>query len=182
MTEDDTLVKALDDVRKRRAELQRDYELIAAELAKLQLAENSLAAIVEGAPLDLSTMPSAPAYDSRPMDEFAAPSQQRAPARGTRGARGPRANSAKGRLKALLMEAGPQGLTHAEIGRRLPDVASGTLATYLSVMASGGEAERRGDFYTAGRALHGGEPMMGEETDDADHPSDHGIDFDEADE
>ncbi len=64
-----------------------------------------------------------------------------------RGPPRPRANSAKGRLKALLEEAGPQGLSHAQISDRLHDVAPNTLATYLSVMTTSGEVERHGDFY-----------------------------------
>ena len=54
-----------------------------------------------------------------------------------------------GRLKALLDGTGPQGLSHAEIERRLPDVAPNTLNTYLSMMVTGGEAVRRSDFYVA---------------------------------
>ncbi|MGT2488054.1 hypothetical protein ACU4GA_23315 [Methylobacterium oryzae CBMB20] len=76
---------------------------------------------------------------------------------GRRGARGPRANSAKGRLKALLGSAGPQGLSHAQIAERLPDVAPNTLNTYLSMLVTGGEAIRNGDFFTAAAAPDGGE-------------------------
>jgi len=53
-------------------------------------------------------------------------------------------------LKALLEEAGSEGLTHAEISERLTDVAANTLNTYLSVMANSGELERQGDKYRAG--------------------------------
>ncbi|GJE62739.1 hypothetical protein MPOCJGCO_4874 [Methylobacterium trifolii] len=48
MTEGDTLVKALADVRQRKAELQSEFDRISTELAKLKLAEKALAAIVEG--------------------------------------------------------------------------------------------------------------------------------------
>ena len=82
---------------------------------------------------------------------------------GRRGARGPRANSAKGRLKVLLGSAGPQGLSHAEIAERLPDVAPNTLNTYLSMMVTGGEALRKGDFFTAVEGAHDED-----EPDDAD--------------
>ncbi|MGX5774336.1 hypothetical protein [Methylorubrum zatmanii] len=144
MSEGDTLAKALADVRRRMADLQADYERIAAELTKLRVAEKSLAAIVEGASLEgVAGLASAEAG-------FSAEPQVRAGRGGGRGSRGPRANSAKGRLKALLEGAGPQGLSHAEIARRLPDVAPNTLNTYLSVMANSGEAVRRGDFYSAG--------------------------------
>jgi hypothetical protein len=141
MANDDTLAKALASVRQQRETLQAEYERVGAELAKLRLAERSLASIVEGTPLD----------------ELAAdrPESRRAPAsedrpRGSRGPRGPRANSAKGRLKALLEEAGSEGLTHAEISERLTDVAANTLNTYLSVMANSGELERDGDRYRTG--------------------------------
>jgi hypothetical protein len=139
MVGDDTLAKALADVRKRRADLQADYERITTELNKLRTAEKSLAVIVEGAtPDETSTLLGLDSAGEAPGR----------PRRATgRGSRGPRANSAKGRLKALLEETGPQGLSHAEIERRLPDVAPNTLNTYLSMMVTSGEAERRGDFY-----------------------------------
>ncbi|WP_091683267.1 hypothetical protein [Methylobacterium sp. 275MFSha3.1] len=141
MAGDDTLAKALADVRQRRADLQSDYERIVTELTKLRTAEKSLAAIVEGGPgaeVDFDT-------DFAAMEE-----RPGSPKRGRgRGSRGPRANSAKGRLKALLEQTGPQGLSHAELERRLPDVAPNTLNTYLSMMVTGGEAVRRGDFYVA---------------------------------
>ncbi|WCS26530.1 hypothetical protein LOK46_06745 [Methylobacterium sp. NMS14P] len=141
MANDDTLAKALANVRQQRATLEADFERVGAELTKLRLAERSLASIVEGTPLDepaddLPTRRHAPAGEDRP--------------RGIRGPRGPRANSAKGRLKALLEEAGSEGLTHAEISERLTDVAANTLNTYLSVMANSGELERDGDKYRAG--------------------------------
>ena len=141
MANDDTLAKALASVRQQREILEAEYERVSGELAKLRQAERSLASIVEGTPLE----------------ELAAdrPASRRAPAsedrpRGSRGPRGPRANSAKGRLKALLEEAGSEGLTHAEISERLTDVAANTLNTYLSVMANSGELERDGDTYRAG--------------------------------
>ncbi|GJE60003.1 hypothetical protein [Methylobacterium trifolii] len=138
MTEGDTLVKALADVRQRKAELQSEFDRISTELAKLKLAEKALAAIVEGTPLDAGGLLS-----------DADDGQTRAQRGTTRGVRGPRANSAKGRLRALLHETGPQGLSQADIARQLPDVAEGTLNAYLSVMVTRGEAVRRGDFYTA---------------------------------
>ncbi|HEV2545225.1 MAG TPA: hypothetical protein VGU70_20960 [Methylobacterium sp.] len=142
MSEGDTLAKALADVRQRMAHLQAEYERVSAELTKLRVAEKSLAAIVEGAPLG-DALGGVGAVASTFSAEVRS-------GRGGRGSRGPRANSAKGRLKALLEGAGPQGLSHAEIARRLPDVAPNTLNTYLSVMANSGEAVRRGDFYSAG--------------------------------
>ena len=144
MAEDNTLTKALVDVRARRAALQSDYDRIASELAKLRAAEAALTSIVEGGPLEDTARATA-------SDGSRASTGDRASSAlaGRRGARGPRANSAKGRLKALLGSAGPQGLSHAEIGDRLPDVAPNTLNTYLSVMVTGGEAIRNGDFFTA---------------------------------
>ncbi len=143
MSEGDTLAKALADVRQRMNDLQAEYDRVSVELAKLRVAEKSLAAIVEGAPLEAVMSAGAPAASAF--------SGEARPGRGGgRGSRGPRANSAKGRLKALLEGAGPQGLSHSEIARRLPDVAPNTLNTYLSVMANSGEALRRGDFYAAG--------------------------------
>ncbi|SEI08673.1 hypothetical protein SAMN02799636_05424 [Methylobacterium sp. 275MFSha3.1] len=141
MANDDTLARALANVRHQRESLEAEYERVSGELTKLHLAERSLASILEGTPLDdpaddLSTRRRAPASEDRP--------------RGSRGPRGPRANSAKGRLKALLEEAGSEGLTHAEISERLTDVAANTLNTYLSVMANSGELERQGDKYRAG--------------------------------
>ena len=143
MAEDNTLTKALVDVRARRASLQSDYDWLAAELTKLRAAEAALTSIVEGIPLD------APGLHA-PAGRRASAADRAAPASGgRRGARGPRANSAKGRLKALLGSAGPQGLSHAEIAERLTDVAPNTLNTYLSMLVTGGEAIRNGDFFTA---------------------------------
>lgn len=144
MAEDNTLTKALVDVRARRAALQSDYDRIAAELTKLRAAEAALTSIVEGIPLDASGL-------HAPEGPRAA-AADRAASGGRRGARGPRANSAKGRLKALLGSAGPQGLSHAEIAERLTDVAPNTLNTYLSMLVTGGEAIRNGDFFTAAAA------------------------------
>lgn len=141
MANDDTLAKALASVRQQRASLEAEYERVSTELTKLRQAERSLASIVEGTPLE----------------EPAAvqPSRRRASAgedqpRASRGPRGPRANSAKGRLKTLLEEAGSEGLTHAEIAEHLTDVAANTLNTYLSVMSNSGELERNGDKYRSG--------------------------------
>ncbi|MDE3749509.1 hypothetical protein [Methylobacterium radiotolerans] len=152
MAEDNTLTKALVDVRARRAALQSDYDRIAAELTKLRAAEAALTSIVEGIPLDASGL-------HAPEGPRVAAADRAAPASGggRRGARGPRANSAKGRLKALLGSAGPQGLSHAQIAERLPDVAPNTLNTYLSMLVTGGEAIRNGDFFTAAAAPDGAE-------------------------
>jgi hypothetical protein len=155
MAEDNTLTKALVDVRARRAALQSDYDRISAELTKLRAAEAALTAIVEGVPLkDTAILRSSD--NVRPSAE----DQSMSGRSGRRGARGPRSNSAKGRLKALLSSAEPQGLTHAEITDRLPDVAPNTLNTYLSMMVTGGEAIRKGDFFTAAEESQ-------DETDDA---------------
>ncbi|TXN71116.1 hypothetical protein FV228_11735 [Methylobacterium sp. WL18] len=159
MAEDNTLTKALVDVRARRAALQSDYDRIASELAKLRAAEAALTSIVEGVPLEDTSR--SHAFES----SRAATSDRGSPGQGgRRGARGPRANSAKGRLKALLTDAGPQGLSHAEIAERLPDVAPNTLNTYLSMMVTGGEAVRNGEFFTAAAGS--------EEADESDTASD----------
>ena len=170
MSEGDTLAKALADVRQRMAHLQAEYERVSAELTKLRVAEKSLAAIVEGAPLEdaLGGAGSVAATFS---------AEVRPGRGGGRGSRGPRANSAKGRLKALLEGAGPQGLSHAEIARRLPDVAPNTLNTYLSVMANSGEALRRGDFYSAGTPFASDEAP---EEADPQEPADRDEDADSA--
>lgn len=171
MSEGDTLAKALADVRQRMTDLQTEYDRVSAELTKLRIAEKSLASIVEGGPLEAVA-------SGRGAVAPAFPGEARSVRGGGRGSRGPRANSAKGRLKALLEEAGPQGLSHAEIARRLPDVAPNTLNTYLSVMANSGEAVRRGDFYAAGTPrpasdetpedeADGHEPEDGDEESDA---------------
>lgn len=155
MAGDDTLAKALADVRQRRADLQADHERITIELNKLRSAERSLAVIVEGAePEETGALPG-----SEVQNETSARDRRTT----GRGSRGPRTNSAKGRLKTLLEESGPQGLSHAEIERRLPDVASNTLNTYLSMMVTGGEAVRRGDFYVAVTSS----PGDGADSDDA---------------
>ncbi|CAM3065309.1 hypothetical protein JHFBIEKO_3064 [Methylobacterium mesophilicum] len=159
MAEDNTLTKALVDVRARRAALQSDYDRIAAELTKLRAAEAALTAIVEGVPLKDTTI-----LLSSDNQRSSAEDQGTSGRSGRRGARGPRSNSAKGRLKALLGNAGPQGLTHAEIAERLPDVAPNTLNTYLSMMVTGGEAVRNGDFFTAA--------VGSEETDSEEKPAD----------
>ncbi|MCJ2084727.1 hypothetical protein MKK88_01795 [Methylobacterium sp. E-005] len=159
MAHDDTLAKALTNVRHQREILQAEYERVGAELTKLRLAERSLAAIVEGAPMD--------ELMSEPTSRRRASTGEDQPRAG-RGPRGPRANSAKGRLKALLEEAGPQGLTHTEITERLTGVAANTLNTYLSVMSSSGELERHGDRYRAGTAASDAsneDPAEGEEED-----------------
>ena len=140
MANDDTLVKALASVRQQRATLEADYEYVSGELTKLRQAERSLASIVEGTPLE------EPAAQMSRRRTSSSEDQPRA----SRGPRGPRANSAKGRLKALLEEAGSEGLTHAEITEHLTDVAANTLNTYLSVMSNSGELERHGDTYRVG--------------------------------
>ncbi len=146
MSEDHTIAKALAEISQRRDLLQADYERIGAELAKLQMAEGALRSIVDNTPLDIP----ASAVDGpgrRSADRAASPAQP-----STRGPRGPRANSAKGRLRALLEGAGPQGLSIAQVAQRLPDVAPATLNAYLSTMASSGEAVRRGDFISLVKA------------------------------
>lgn len=164
MAEDNTLTKALVDVRARKAALQSDYDRISSELTKLHAAEAALTAIVEGVPLkDTAILRSSD--NQRPLAE----DQSGSGRSGRRGARGPRSNSAKGRLKTLLGGAGPQGLTHAEIAERLPDVAPNTLNTYLSMMVTGGEAVRRGDFFTA---AEGSEEEPENEADDTDTEAD----------
>lgn len=165
MAEDNTLTKALVDVRARKAALQSDYDRISAELTKLRAAEAALTAIVEGVPLkDTAILRSSD--NLRPSAEDQGTSGRT----GRRGARGPRSNSAKGRLKALLGSAGPQGLTHAEIAERLPDVAPNTLNTYLSMMVTGGEAVRKGDFFTAAEGAQ----------DESDDSQDEAVQDDEA--
>ena len=158
MSEGDTLAKALADVRQRMTDLQAEYDRVSGELTKLRAAEKSLASIVEGGPLELVA-------SGRGAVAPAFPGEARSTRGGGRGSRGPRANSAKGRLKALLEEAGPQGLSHAEISRRLPDVAPNTLNTYLSVMANSGEAVRRGDFYAAGTPRPASDETRADEAD-----------------
>jgi len=167
MAEDNTLTKALVDVRARRAALQSDYDRISAELTKLRAAEAALTAIVEGAPLKDTTILRS-SDNLRPPDDDQATSGRS----GRRGARGPRSNSAKGRLKALLGSAGPQGLTHAEIAERLPDVAPNTLNTYLSMMVTGGEAVRKGDFFTAAEGAENEADDANAESDQEDTASD----------
>jgi DNA-binding IclR family transcriptional regulator len=71
-------------------------------------------------------------------------------------------------LKALLEEAGSEGLTHAEISERLTDVAANTLNTYLSVMANSGELERDGDIYRTGTPAADG---SNDASDDEDAPA-----------
>ncbi len=139
MVGDDTLAKALADVRKRRSDLEADYERITRELNKLRTAERSLAVIVEGTDFRGEQRISKLILRMR-CDPL--------PRATGRGSRGPRANSRKvdegasGRNRTA-------GLSHAEIERRLPDVAPNTLNTYLSMMVTGGEAVRRGDLYVA---------------------------------
>ena len=141
MANDDTLARALANVRHQRETLEAEYERVSGELAKLRMAERSLASIVEGTAMDELA-------DDQPKRRRAFNSDDQP--RAGRGPRGPRANSAKGRLKALLEDAGTEGLTHAQITERLTDVAANTLATYLSVMSTSGELERHGDIYRAG--------------------------------
>jgi hypothetical protein len=146
MAEDHTITKALAEISQRRDLLQAEYERIGTELAKLQMAEGALRSIVDNTPLDAAvSLGDGPAR--RSAERVATPGQT-----STRGPRGPRANSAKGRLRALLESAGPQGLSTAQIAQRLPDVAPATLNAYLSTMASGGEAIRRGDFISIAKA------------------------------
>ena len=150
MSENDALMKALADVSERRAALEAEYERIGAELAKLRLAENALRAIVEDTPIeDLGLARPA----AGPAGGFAGAGGMSAEARasGRRGPRGPRANSTKGRLKALIDGAGPQGLSQPQILRALPDAAPATINAYLSGMVGAGEALLIGNFYTKPR-------------------------------
>ena len=173
MAEDNTLTKALVDVRARRAALQSDYDRIGTELTKLRAAEAALTSIVEGVPLKDTAIRHA-------SDEQRSSGEDRASSSrvGRRGARGPRSNSAKGRLKALLSSSGPQGLSHAEIAERLPDVAPNTLNTYLSMMVTGGEALRKGDFFTA---VEGAQDDSDDVQDEADPEDDEASESEDAD-
>lgn len=146
MSGNDALMKALADVSQRRAALEAEYERIGAELAKLRLAENALRAIIEDTPIEdlgLSLPSAGPA---------AGPDRGEPRAGGRRGPRGPRANSTKGRLKALIDGAGPQGLSQPQILRALPDAAPATINAYLSSMVTAGEALQVGNFYTKVRS------------------------------
>ncbi|WP_245239695.1 hypothetical protein [Methylobacterium variabile] len=138
-------MKALADVSERRAALEVEYERIGAELAKLRLAENALRAIIEDTPIEELglSLPSAGSASGAERGE--------ARASGRRGPRGPRANSTKGRLKALIDGAGPQGLSQPQILRALPDAAPATINAYLSAMVTAGEALQVGNFYTKTR-------------------------------
>ena len=141
--DDDTLTRALADVRERKAVLEADYDRIRTELAKLRMAEGSLAAIVEGGAVQAAAGIRQDIEREVSGDDHARPARTAG-----RGSRGPRANSAKGRLKALLEDTGPQGYSHAELTRQLPGVAPNTLNTYLSTMVTSGEIVRIGDFYS----------------------------------
>ncbi|WP_298954337.1 hypothetical protein [uncultured Methylobacterium sp.] len=137
MASDDTLAQALADVSEQRAALEAEYERISTELTKLRQAEAALRAIVENTPLAQARIPSLPGLGS-----------EGGTGRGSgRGSRGPRANSAKGRLRQLLQEAGPQGLTSAQIMRSLPDASPATVNAYLSALTGSGELRRADDFY-----------------------------------
>ncbi|WP_312892113.1 MULTISPECIES: hypothetical protein [Methylobacterium] len=130
----------------RRAALEAEYERIGTELAKLRLAENALRAIIEDTPIEdlgLSLPSAGPA---------SGPDRGEPRASGRRGPRGPRANSTKGRLKALIDGAGPQGLSQPQILRALPDAAPATINAYLSAMVTAGEALQVGNFYTKTRS------------------------------
>lgn len=142
MSGNDALMKALADVSERRAALEVEYERIGAELAKLRLAENALRAIVEDTPIEDLGL-SLPSAGPAPGPDRGEPR-----ASGRRGPRGPRANSTKGRLKALIDGAGPQGLSQPQILRALPDAAPATINAYLSSMVTAGEALQVGNFYT----------------------------------
>lgn len=145
MSGNDALMKALADVSERRAALEAEYERIGTELAKLRLAENALRAIIEDTPIEdlgLSLPSAGPA---------SGPDRGEPRASGRRGPRGPRANSTKGRLKALIDGAGPQGLSQPQILRALPDAAPATINAYLSAMVTAGEALQVGNFFTKTR-------------------------------
>ncbi|NGM35976.1 hypothetical protein G4G93_18925 [Methylobacterium sp. DB0501] len=146
MSGNEALMKALADVSERRAALEAEYERIGTELAKLRLAENALRAIIEDTPIEdlgLSLPSAGPA---------SGPDRGEPRASGRRGPRGPRANSTKGRLKALIDGAGPQGLSQPQILRALPDAAPATINAYLSAMVTAGEALQVGNFYTKTRS------------------------------
>ncbi|MEH3147384.1 MAG: hypothetical protein PGN34_19015 [Methylobacterium frigidaeris] len=149
MAGDDTLAQALADVSEQRTALEAEYERVSMELAKLRQAEAALRAIVENTPLgrvDLATMGGLGSEDG-----------SRGSGRGSgRGSRGPRANSAKGRLRVLLQDAGPQGLSHAQIMRSLPDASPATVNAYLSAMTVAGELRRADDFYVFVRSQESG--------------------------
>ena len=165
MAEDHTITKALAEISQRRDLLQAEYERIGTELAKLQMAEGALRSIVENTPLDAVSAADGPAR--RSADRAASTGQP-----STRGPRGPRANSAKGRLRALLESAGPQGLSTAQVAQRLPDVAPATLNAYLSTMASSGEAIRRGDFISIAKAAPSEGDSEAEDGDEDAAPAD----------
>lgn len=147
--DDDTLTKALADVRQRKAVLEADYDRVRTELAKIRMAEGSLAAIVEGG----SMQDTEGLYKNIERELSGENHARSSRGGGRRGSRGPRANSAKGRLRTLLDDKGPQGLSHAELTRQLPDVAPNTLSAYLSTMVAGGEVIRAGDFYSVRSAM-----------------------------
>jgi hypothetical protein len=153
MMNDDTLAKALASVRQKRERLEVEYGQLGIELTKLRHAERSLASIVDGTPLNEQA-------DDEPQRRRAASVEEQP--RASRGPRGPRANSAKGRLKTLLEGAGKQGLSHAQISERLHDVSPNTLATYLSTMTSSGELERNGDFFCWGTSAQESYPSNDE--------------------
>jgi hypothetical protein len=162
MSGNDALMKALADVSERRAALEAEYERIGAELAKLRLAENALRAIIEDTPIeDLGLSLPLPGPAS-------APDRGEPRASGRRGPRGPRANSTKGRLKALIDGAGPQGLSQPQILRALPDAAPTTINAYLSSMVTAGEALLVGNFYTKVRSRD--EETEAPEDDEAERP------------
>lgn len=168
MSGNDALMKALADVSERRAALEAEYERIGAELAKLRLAENALRAIVEDTPIgDLGlSLPSA--------GPASGPDRGEPRTGGRRGPRGPRANSTKGRLKALIDEAGPQGLSQPQILRALPDAAPATINAYLSAMVTAGEALQVGSFFTKTRSRD--EEVDTSEEDDEAYADDEGDD------
>ncbi|TGD94862.1 hypothetical protein [Methylobacterium nonmethylotrophicum] len=160
MSGNDALMKALADVSERRAALEAEYERIGAELAKLRLAENALRAIIEDTPIEDLGLSSPPAPAGPAGPDRGEPRT----GGGRRGPRGPRANSTKGRLKALIDGAGPQGLSQPQILRALPDAAPATINAYLSAMVTAGEALLVGNFYTKARTRD----------DEADGPEDDG--------
>ncbi|KMO38302.1 hypothetical protein VP06_06460 [Methylobacterium aquaticum] len=166
MSGNDALMKALADVSQRRAALEAEYERIGTELAKLRLAENALRAIIEETPIeDLGLLP--PSAGPVPSPERGEPR-----ASGRRGPRGPRANSTKGRLKALIDGAGPQGLSQPQILRALPDAAPTTINAYLSAMVTAGEALLVGNFYTKPRTRDDEAERPDEDVDDGDEVAD----------
>ncbi len=124
MAEDNTLTKALVDVRARRAALQSDYDRIAAELTKLRAAEAALTSIVEGIPLDASGL-HAPEGRPRPPQPTAPP-----PADGA--VLAVPGELSQGAAEGVARVGRPAGPVACEIAERLTDTSRPTLSTPIS--------------------------------------------------